>query len=426
MAGVAVPLPPCPEAPCGEVTLGEVNGSLATLVPRPDDAQRRLLDLYRRHRAAALPPIAVPADAVDERAERPRRLASVTIDAPPTPLERALDAVRAAVAGLWGPSPDRSIVDSVVESDGEDDGGSGSDDGADVPPRRLFADADGDDDEPRLADDDNDDDDEGVIKPRDGRRGRRARHRVSRPLVDVAYHPQLTRLAAALTDGTVRLLDTAAQRWEPHALVHEFQRDIMRVLWSPVGGSPLAVVCRRGTLLWRSATAPRSSRQSAWATWLRHDDQPAVRGAAFSPCGRMLVTIGGRRLVVWDVCRGAEGATSLHAPGAPRVARWSPRGDSMLTAGADGSHFTMWCARTWAARRWEVPRPLRDACWSAWRGRTFNFKRWTQSRRPRGRRATRRRGRRRRAHAARRGTARARPASWRPPCAGRRPPTPGT
>lgn len=142
-------------------------------------------------------------------------------------------------------------------------------------------------------------------------------------------------IAITLANNLTYFLDVATGFWSDLVLQHEYQRNVIAMAYSPVGGNDLAVHTGDSVCLWHIVEGMMgllyayavvlivpAGQRSAWVMRLHPDDwseRPSTSGSlSYSPSGRFLAfaSHGQPSISVWDCVRkGPAGHTPLAARG---------------------------------------------------------------------------------------------------------------
>jgi WD40 repeat protein len=147
------------------------------------------------------------------------------------------------------------------------------------------------------------------------------REEVPDHVIDLAWSPDGTRLAAASVGGPVSVFEGSSGRVEHRLAGHGFGTTSLS--WSPRDGV-LATAGQDGQArAWDAATGAERFRVDGGAPW--------VERVSWSPRGDVLATAAGKTLRFWD----ASGRLIREAPPQPSTIadiRWRPRSDELATA----------------------------------------------------------------------------------------------
>jgi WD40 repeat protein len=147
------------------------------------------------------------------------------------------------------------------------------------------------------------------------------REEVPDHVIDLAWSPDGTRLAAASVGGPVSVFEGSSGRVEHRLAGHGFGTTSLS--WSPRDGV-LATAGQDGQArAWDAATGAERFRVDGGAPW--------VERVSWSPRGDVLATAAGKTLRFWD----ASGRLIREAPPQPSTIadiRWRPRSDELASA----------------------------------------------------------------------------------------------
>ncbi|CEP02910.1 unnamed protein product (mitochondrion) [Plasmodiophora brassicae] len=185
----------------------------------------------------------------------------------------------------------------------------------------------------------------------------------------LCWHPTKPMIAITLANNLTYFLDVATGVWSDLVLQHEYQRNVIAMAYSPVGGNDLAVHTGDSVCLWHIVEGQRS----AWVMRLHPDDwseRPSTSGSlSYSPSGRFLAfaSHGQPSISVWDCVRkGPAGHTPLAARG-KRITdvSWSSNGLYLVGFSRSSSNFYVWDTTRWDCARWTLGTggPLQGITW---------------------------------------------------------------
>jgi WD40 repeat protein/serine/threonine protein kinase len=169
-----------------------------------------------------------------------------------------------------------------------------------------------------------------------------------------AFSPDGRTVLTSWKGNTALLLDLATAKARIPALLH--QAPVHRVAFSPDGKVLLTISGRKGenastVLLWKAATGKPIGLP------LIHDAQ--INATAFSQDARLLVTACGETVRVWEVPTGRPVGAPLRHRGLVRAVALSPDGKAIVAGGAVKvgnqfrGEFRLWrAARGWTPHRW--------------------------------------------------------------------------
>ncbi|DAZ99812.1 TPA: hypothetical protein N0F65_001321 [Lagenidium giganteum] len=172
------------------------------------------------------------------------------------------------------------------------------------------------------------------------------------PIRSMSWHPNLSVIAVAQSDGLVALYDVKTAKWDERVLKHEGQADIGAIAWAPFSGGTLAVACRGGIFLWKvQISSPHEA--PVLLNVFKHPEGHAFSGLSWNADGSLLAAFAKQSssVCVVDVIysRTTQLACRYHAT----ALHWSPTGE-YLFATTDGQTSFMWETCTWKQEAWDV------------------------------------------------------------------------